>query len=126
MHFQKMCTKTDPQNVGPGRPQGEFPEVGPVSVPSCPRGLGIFLDPHLFSFWLVPGASGMAQEESPSIRGRGRWKPWGKGWTNIFPKKLKTQRNLVKQQPPHVHRNLKLMDLRVRSAPPIINKDLRA
>ena len=58
--------------------------------------------------------------------GGGDGKPWSKGWTNIFPKKLKTQRNLVKQQPPHVHRNLKLMDLRVRSAPPIINNDLKA
>lgn len=89
MLFQEMCTKTEPQNMGPGRPQGEFPEVGPVSVPSCPRGLGIFLDPHLFSFWLVPGASDMAPEDSPSITGRGRWETPEQTMDKYFSKETK-------------------------------------
>lgn len=51
----------------------EFPGIGLLSVPSCPRGLCISLNPHLCSFWLIPGASGMAQEETPGTTGRGRW-----------------------------------------------------
>ena len=89
VNFQEISSKTDQQNMGRGWSQGEFPEIGPVSVLSCPRGLGISLDPHLFSFWLVPGASGMAQEESPSITGRGRWETPEQTMDTYFSKETK-------------------------------------
>lgn len=42
------------------------------SLQSCPRRPGISLDPCPSSFWLVLGASGKAQEESPGATSRGR------------------------------------------------------
>lgn len=41
------------------------------SLQSCPRRPGISLNPCPSSSWLVPGASGEAQEESPGTTGRG-------------------------------------------------------
>lgn len=49
----------------------EFPGIGLLSLPSCPRVVGISPDQCLFSVWLVPGDSSIAQEETPGTTGRG-------------------------------------------------------
>ena len=106
--------------------KGSFQRLALSLSHPVPEGLVFSWTHTCLASGLFLGPLAWLRRKAQVSRVGGDGKPWSKGWTNIFPKKLKTQRNLVKQQPPHVHRNLKLMDLKVRSAPPIINKDLKA